>query len=428
MAIGATCVWEVRTGGSDTNGGGYTSGGTDWSQQDAAQYSVTDGVTAGTTTITSATASFGTDVVGNVMYVEGGTGAVAAGWYQIISRTNATTIVVDRSTGLTAGTGVTLKIGGAFATPGRVPAVAVTGNYVWIKSGTYTITTSTAGPAGPVNFTSNILVIVEGYQTTRGDRTGVRPIISAGAITSVTLFRMACTNQHSHPRNIEVDGNANASIVGFRYAGYQQGPIDCRAYRCVTGYIFDLSVSTIRCIADTCTGQGFICYAISCIARNCTGFGFYAHADSSVAINCGKGFGDAGTTTTHTNCIASGCTDGFNFDGATARITRQIGCIARNCTRGFTVGTWSQMEDCAGFGNTTNVSGTPTLNRNFTSLAADPIVSGTDFTLTSTAAALLLTNQWLDETWKRHSGAVPPVAGGGSASSRMVNVRGGADQ
>ena len=85
MAIGAACVWEVRTTGNDTNGGGYAGGGTDWSQQDSAQYSVTDGVTAGTTTITSATANFGTDVVGNVMYVQGGTGSVTAGWYQIIS-------------------------------------------------------------------------------------------------------------------------------------------------------------------------------------------------------------------------------------------------------------------------------------------------------------------------------------------------------
>ena len=52
--------------------------GTDHTLQDAAQYSVTDGVTNGTTTITSATANFGTDVVGNLMYVHGGTGIVAA--------------------------------------------------------------------------------------------------------------------------------------------------------------------------------------------------------------------------------------------------------------------------------------------------------------------------------------------------------------
>src|ERR1043166_7369624 len=117
MALSANTVFEVRNGGSDTNGGGWVtgssaSGGTDWSQQTAAQYSVTDGVTAGSTVITSATAAFGTDVVGNIIYVQGGTGAVSSGWYQIISRTSSTTITVDRLTGLTSGTGVTLKIGG----------------------------------------------------------------------------------------------------------------------------------------------------------------------------------------------------------------------------------------------------------------------------------------------------------------------------
>src|SRR3954469_9556272 len=113
MALSSSTVYQVRPGGADTNGGGFVTGasGTDWSKQDAAQYSVTDGVAAGSTTLTSVTAAFGTDVVGNLIYVSGGTGSITAGWYQIISRTNATTIVVDRSTGLTAGTGVTLKIG-----------------------------------------------------------------------------------------------------------------------------------------------------------------------------------------------------------------------------------------------------------------------------------------------------------------------------
>lgn len=144
MALNAAIVWEVRTTGADTNGGGFKTGatGTDWSQQNAAQYAVTDGVTAGTTTITSITANFGTDVVGNVIYVAGGTGSVAAGWYEIISRTNSTTIVVDRSTGLTAGTGVTLNIGGALASPGQASALGVDGNKYYIKAGTYTITSS----------------------------------------------------------------------------------------------------------------------------------------------------------------------------------------------------------------------------------------------------------------------------------------------
>ncbi len=39
MALTSAVAWEVRTGGSDSNGGGYTvgAGGTDYSQQNAAQ-------------------------------------------------------------------------------------------------------------------------------------------------------------------------------------------------------------------------------------------------------------------------------------------------------------------------------------------------------------------------------------------------------
>jgi len=40
--ISANCVWEIRTTGSNNNGGGYVGGGTDYSQQDAAQLSLTD--------------------------------------------------------------------------------------------------------------------------------------------------------------------------------------------------------------------------------------------------------------------------------------------------------------------------------------------------------------------------------------------------
>jgi len=92
MALASATVWEVRTAGNDTNGGGFVTGasGSDWSQQDAARtgadvtdISVTDAVAAGTTTITSATANFDTTIVGNIVYFEGGRGyrgCVATGY------------------------------------------------------------------------------------------------------------------------------------------------------------------------------------------------------------------------------------------------------------------------------------------------------------------------------------------------------------
>lgn len=170
MAVASTTVWEVRPAtGSDTNGGGFVPGssGTDWSQQAAAQYAVTDGVTAGTTTITSATAAFGTDVVGNLIFVSGGTGSVTAAWYQIISRTNATTIVVDRSTGLTAGTGVTLNIGGALASLAQIKTNFASGQTAY-ATGTFTLTTTITW-SGDYQAAGNGCIQLIGYSATRGD-------------------------------------------------------------------------------------------------------------------------------------------------------------------------------------------------------------------------------------------------------------------
>ncbi len=167
MALNAAIVWEVRpTNGSATNGGGFNPGasGDDLSIFDAAQYTDTDGVTDGTTTITSAGANWGTDVVGNVVYVVGGTGSITGGWYEIITRADASTITVDRSTGLTAGTGVTLNVGGAMNGVVPIQATYVAGNTIYIKNEAWNeaVSVSVAGTsAAPVKWI--------GYNSTRGD-------------------------------------------------------------------------------------------------------------------------------------------------------------------------------------------------------------------------------------------------------------------
>src|ERR1700742_5059016 len=133
MALSANTVLEVRLTGDDTNGGGFVTGasGTDWSLQNAAQYSVTDAVANGTNVVSSATGSFGADAIGNLAYLQGGSGSLAADRYQITARTS-TSITLDRN--VAAGTGITLKIGGALASPGMAAAVAtVAGMIVYIK-------------------------------------------------------------------------------------------------------------------------------------------------------------------------------------------------------------------------------------------------------------------------------------------------------
>lgn len=201
-ALNTSMVWEVRTTGSDTNGGGFKAGasGTDWSQQNSPQYSTTDAVTAGTTTVTSATANFGTDIVGNVCYIQGGTGSVAAGWYEVTARASTTSITVDRSTGLTSGTGATIRCGGALATINQLAPNMVGGNTAFIKGGTnYTTTSTITFSTGANNPHSRI----SGYTTTRGDNGKATLQMSSGS----SYYGITISGTGIILSNITVDAN-----------------------------------------------------------------------------------------------------------------------------------------------------------------------------------------------------------------------------
>ncbi len=200
-ALSSGVVAEVRTAGANTNGGAFNTAasGTDMSQYDnknasgcsscqsaSANLSTTDAVTNNTTTVTSATAAFTSAIVGNVIYLSGA--GTTTGWYEVAGYTNSTTITVDRPTGSTGGTGVTMNIGGAFKIGGTLDDDFFesfgAGNIIHIKSGTYTagetITISKAGSA------SNPIRVI-GYNSTRGDtpvRNGAtdnRPGINTGS-------------------------------------------------------------------------------------------------------------------------------------------------------------------------------------------------------------------------------------------------------
>lgn len=338
MALSANTVFEVRTTGADTNGGGFVTGasGTDWSQQDTAQYAVTDAVTNGSTTITSASAAFGTDVVGNILYIQGGTGGIAAGWYQIVSRTNSTTIVVDRSTGLTTGTGATLKIGGAFLTIAAAEAIGVAGNIVWVKAGTYTITATINFDFGNT-LPNGTPAYMLGYHTTRGDNptgtnrplietsSGINPMVRVnvgprifanfrldGGDTAVQgiLFGDATNTRGVQVANVKVErcvtyginansGGTTGAIVGCEVTDLFTGATAGIALGyCVGCYVhdspgtgFDNPYSAVGCVADTMLGDGFKIGAISnqgqilnCVAYACGGDGFDS-TDTYSALN-----------------------------------------------------------------------------------------------------------------------------------------------
>lgn len=399
MAMSAATVWEVRQGGSDTNGGGFVTGtsGTDWSQQSAPQYAVADGVTAGTTTITSATAAFGADVVGNLIYVQGGTGAVVAGWYQITLRNSATSITVDRSTGLTAGTGVTLHIGGALASPGQAAALLTTsGMHAWVKysASVYGLTTATAGAAGPASLASSVACVLEGYDQVRGDRTANRPTlqwqVSPGAntyaITAVGTSRQLVAN-------IRVNGNSQANGSGISVAAARTGAVNCAVANCsqagTVGYLNTSGAGCVRCQASACVTGFSGGAAFECDATACTTVGFGGaiyNAVHCLARGCATGFSSSATVAAIVACTADANTSiGFDVSSAYSQLA---GCLASNQSGGgaigFKVGTnVATLSGCAAYNNATHVSGTPLLCDGPFALAASPWLTASAPTPTS---------------------------------------------
>ena len=210
MAIGATTVWRVRPSGVSTNGGGYDPGisgaATDYSQQNAAQYSASDGaLTAGGTTFTSAGAGFTSAMVGNAMQIASGT-HVVAGFYFITGFTNSTTVTIDRDCSTGGNTSVAVfKVGGGLADPFKLMnsanatgAKAVPGNTIYIlgtgASPDYSITAIQGNPPVSGDTTNGAIRMI-------ADPAGTVPV-------SITV---------STGDNIFANGGSNLQFNGFTF-------------------------------------------------------------------------------------------------------------------------------------------------------------------------------------------------------------------
>lgn len=383
MSLSTAGVWEVRTTGDDTNGGGFKSGasGTDYSQQDAKNtvgnnISTTDAVANGTTTITSALGTFTSGIVGNFVYFQGGTGAIAAQWREVTVFTNATTITIDAI--IAASTGMTMNIGGALLSPSIAAATKVAGNDVWIKSGTYSITSASADVAGGrvLEDTGGVdqtnMSRWEGYQTTRGDR-AARPILQvSGAIGTFTVFTLGIT--YINIINIEVDGAAKTALRGFDTSQSYCRAILCKASNCTnSGFYYNNgnNVSWWRCQATGCStiaafkadSTGIL--VLDCEATGNTIHGFSAHHSSAYircisASNTGAstdGFAGSSVGDRFIDCVSYGNgRAGFDLAGNTG-----IGALLENCIaegnggEGYRTDGVKQnayLNRCAGYNNT----------------------------------------------------------------------------
>ena len=305
MALSANTEWDVRTTGASTNGGGFVSGasGTDYSQQNSPQYALTNGVTSGTTTV--ATSSASSDMVGNIAYIAGGSGSITAAWYQITAVSVGVSITVDRSTGLTSGTGVTINVGGAFATIAQAQTPAVAGNIIWIKSGTYTLTTGLTIPVSDLQYS--------GYGSTHGDN-GTKPLITtatnsvniftdfAGGVTGVMLNNLSLSTTAGTAGNgIEATSRImnDVTIVNCKFSGFNvaiYGSDDANTF-----YMNGLSVFNTE-ITGGVTGINAAAYVYGCYIHGLSGDG--------ITINH---TGQTGVVTVVARTVFNGNSHGINM-------------------------------------------------------------------------------------------------------------------
>ena len=218
MGVAAATVWECRASATAAmvNGGGFVTGasGTDYSQQDAAQYNLTGCTSAGAGN-TLLTASAASDMVGNIAKAVSGTN-VTVGWFEITSVGAGVSITFSTNgAGTSIATGVVaageVNIGGALDLTGSGIDTwleqVIGGNTGWIKNGTYTHAANTS--VSSVLSTSTAPSNFRGYNATRGDTsTGAnRPLFAMGSNTFVG-------GTYQNWENIRVTGISSTPFVG----------------------------------------------------------------------------------------------------------------------------------------------------------------------------------------------------------------------
>lgn len=233
MAISAATVWETRaSGASDNNGGGFVagSGGTDRSQQNAAQVAIdhatiTSSVTTSVITFTGGTYTVLAGDVGNIVQVISGTNTTP-GFFQIVSVGAGLngTWTMDRNV-VSAGTQTDLvaNMGGALATLGKLAGAMIASNKAFVTGAfTATATTTFAQTATASGSTAPTLVI--GYGATRGDSVHATLTLQ----TNTGLTGINGTGNSFWVRQIDVDCGSLGTSIGIGNAGGNSAVENCK--------------------------------------------------------------------------------------------------------------------------------------------------------------------------------------------------------
>jgi len=334
MAIGNTVVYNMQADGSGLNGAGYVenvayASQVDYSQQAVAQLSITDGASVdGSAVLTSATGGFTAEMEGNIVCISSGTNDII-GYYEITAYTDTNTVTLDRdcATGGDMASAV-CKVGGAWNTDesstynffGLSPGTFVSGSKLYIKSGSYTLTSNLIFQ---VSSSTTTPFEIEGYTTSFGDGpTGTdRPIIDCGSSYYVDLRTTYC-------------GLSNVRITGSAMFTYQMED-NCYHYNCS--------------FLNTNATSGYACYISSAGGTQFYGCEFSATGSNAYALWCASGFKMLRGCYIHDSVI------GINISSSSDAI---VGCVFDTCGAGVNTGAYGldSIHNCTFYNCTSGVT------------------------------------------------------------------------
>lgn len=412
MALSAAIIWEVRSGGNANNGGGYKAGasGTDYSQQNAAQYSLT-GVTSSGAGATVLTASASADMVGNIGNITAGTN-FTAGRREIISVVVGVSITFDAAVTTGVGSAGAITIGGAVTLPTTIAASITGGHTVYFKSGTaYTVTAGST-----ITGSGDPEMRFEGYTTTRGDFGRATITTATNSVNLFTIqtivtcvFRALIFTNTAVTRGVGLQMNTTSGskviIRDCLFDGCSNGLSDANGSG-VAWFLLHVEIKNSSGSGIAVTKITSI-HAWACWFHNNTAHAFTSSNNNQKVYNFSRCiFSDNGTdgyneATPNTNVVAmfTHCVFANNTgsgiketDTTKATHLTLINCIFYG-NSGWGIN-WQTTLAPAYFVGICNAFGSNTLG-NYTSvvpagagdvaLSANPFTSSTDFSLNSTA-------------------------------------------
>lgn len=407
-AFNAATAWDVRTTGSDANGGGFQVGatGTDRSIADSPFQSYTDIlIDAATTKGSSAAHAFDVTTPGNIFNITGATdGVCTVQRVQAVSQV-AGLVTFDKVLG-NAGSHCIGVQGGGLATPTMAASLWVGGNSIFVKTGTYTTTaTISMGASGNK--------IIQGYNTTHDDfgtaplittATNSTPLFTGSSSSSLTAgFSNLSLSNTAAVRSSAIQpdsGGAAATtlyITKVSFDGFTTAILQPTSSRNLVPTIRYSEFKNCSTGAVDVYGDVIMSYtymrAIGTGIRERTGSANVTVLDSVIANNSGSGINSDGDRLSLSNStIANHGVSGVLMTGSGKFVSAINNIIYGNTSFGITV-TLSSSASSILLNNAFGANGTDTNNLptaiGSVTLVGDPFTnSGTgDYSLNNTAGA-----------------------------------------